>query len=302
MLSLLKYDLEDIHEYNPYDESIEVSQSLMGQYFMCEGRVGYKEDPRYVDKPGEKTIYGTVAHHIVEDHFESGGQMILTSQLVSIYLNMALQKDNTSRQELGISEADEAEFVEELLVWYQMFKQSQLAAELEDNVVAMEQRRYLPLGFTQDGMPIVLAGTPDLVVKTSNGFTIKDLKTTSSNKWSSATANMSKQPDVYQALLYAEYKTEGFEFLVWHRGKQEWNRFYTSRTLHDINVTLQQAYLMGLKIHNGVFVPNPIDYNSWTNKRAWYCSPKWCGAWTFCDFKDLHDDKDVEEVPVISWK
>jgi hypothetical protein len=84
---------------------------------------------------------------------------------------------------------------------------------------------------------------------------------------------------------------------VFNRAKNDWSLFETTRTPEHTEAWLKLAWMAGLQIEAGAFPFKPWQTTFGKTQRAWYCGPKWCGAWDACVGKFLPDDV-FEATPI----
>jgi hypothetical protein len=279
----------------PEPTDVIVRQSTIGSMQFCEWRVGYRETEGFLSPAvSEAMAFGTCMHYLGERHLagDDMGKMLLNMR-EWVEEILVTQYDWTLDRV-----PDVHEFFSELGVAYRTWTQ-QILPEIESQeIVALEETIFLPLGETASGTRVLLQGTPDIITTP-----IRDMKTAGTG-WKKSKAELSIQASLYMALVKQGFglNVREFVFDVYNRRKSEWEMIPVSRRVKDIDAALRTALDYGNKIELKAFTASPVPEASFTKKRGWYCSPKYCEAWNVCDYKYLGDDVNENIVAIRSWK
>lgn len=269
-----------------------VRQSTIGQLQLCGKRVEYEGQEGYLEAVSEPLGFGQCMHYMVACTLD---ETVSSAELVA---NMYEWVDDLLHREydwsLGLIPNVDA-FLDELAVAYRGWV-TKIRPRIK-NVIAVEEEIFLPLGEGRQ-THIVLRGTPDIVTKTR----LRDTKT-AGRGWTQDKADLSIQASLYLALVKQQYGLEykDFTFDVYDRRKATWESIPVKRTVKQINSALKSAYDYGLQLEAGIFPATPVPEASFTKKRGWYCSPRFCGAWNICEYKYLADSVDENILAIRSW-
>lgn len=280
-----------VSEYEPQDDDVIIRQSTIGSMLLCEKRVEYTDTPGYLEPVSEAMAFGTCTHHMCEQDLLGGNTLELVSNMREWVEPILVEQYDWSIAQI----TKPLEFFSELGVAYRTWLQ-QVKPKLKQDWTAVEQEMFLPLG-EANGRQIALKGTPDLVYEDR----IIDFKTTG-RMWKKAKADVSIQASLYMALTKQNTSVSPRKFVFWiyDRSKSKWHRMPVERRVIDIEAALRTAYDFGRKIEAKTFTAQPVP-ETFTKKRGWYCSAKYCSAWNVCQYKYLSDDVDEREVAVRSW-
>lgn len=315
MIDWTGYGHLDGHEGNePLWErgDLVISQSTIEKCFKCAAQLGYKDDPTVVDYPSEPITYGWVLHALIA--------LALKGELTDFWIahpwlwgfanatfDQEIQRGYPQYEGqldwfLGAKrEAFLQGLVQAMQSWLDEFQE---VLEVL-NVLAIEERRYRPLGRLGSGDtedPIVwVAGSPDMVT----GGSIYDWKT-ANRPWAEGKGLVRIQGPLYVWLvedLLGGLKAD-LHYFIWDRGKTKaWDVQTVPVQEHNVEASKRVAWQYAQMIHRGVFPATPVREEWGKFKRGWHCSAKWCPAWNACDFKGMvQDDKDLDEVRTIqTW-
>lgn len=292
----------------PIDGDLVMRRSLIDDFQLCPARIGYKDQPGYVEPVSDALVFGQGLHYLANMHTMQGGpwqgnfEEWLEPYLAEefdwsiaqipnydnfreevYYAYMRWSLEIWPEQEPYLKRYDDW-YAERTLYW----KRWEKVDEVPDN--------------SDVGVSAWLSGTPDLY----NGMAMVDYKTTGAAwQWYQAKVDLAIQPSMYLALhqhVYGELLPE-FVFYVWDRKKKEWLKFVTSRTqaVVDAAVATADQYLeqYAARIFPATMV---VEGRGGKKQRGWYCSAKWCPAWNICEHKFLNDSVDESEVAVRGWR
>lgn len=283
-------------------DKVYIHPSDISGAMLCGQRVILQHEPGALKTFGEPIGFGQMLHGMIDDVVS--GRKSLTSVKVKASLEKRfaymIEEDFQVPLELVSSEEKEELFEE---VRYAVTTWSNELLESNDkilsDVVVTEQQLEVELGVLLDGRTVILRGTPDLY----DPHKIIDWKT-ASRPWKSEKAQLSIQPPLYRHLVRSntEYDPQTFMFLVYVRGKGEWQRIVTSRTEQQIETSLAQAWYYANGIYSGTLPATPVSQGAFPERRGWYCNVKWCECWNICPFKYLADNVDESQVKELRWK
>lgn len=254
--------------------------------------------------PTMQTTRGTMVHALIADHITTGSFVDL--QVQDVVDMTRLEMDDRRESVDHVPSAALWKLGQEVLRayhdWIEQFW-NPYGHTLQPVVVEEKMEAYL--GDLDDGREVWLKGTPDFVELDY----VRDWKTSTAG-WS-----QSKIDNEYQHLAYSLLveQNHGFvpkygQYVVYNFKTNEWEW-----DPHTVKITTTQldrvatAYLrMGkvLAAEAAIGTPHKRGASWGQDGRGWWCSPKWCDAWTICDDKYiLADGQAGEEVdPLITWK
>lgn len=279
-----------------FDETSDtvIRQSTIGQFQLCEMRVGYRDHEDFLEPVSEKLAFGTFVHYLIENDLQEDKEQVELLANMGDWMNEILKVE----YDWSLDKVDNhVELFSQVGTAYRLWR-TEVRPNIRSEILSVEDEVYMYLGPGEQGN-IFLKGTPDIDCKSY----LRDVKT-SGNRWSQEKADYSIQASLYLAL--SKYNTgvakKDFYFDTFWRGKsyQEWTTIKTSRTEREINAALATAYAAGLKLESGKLTANPVPEN-FNKKRGWYCSVNYCPAWNCCEYKYMHDDTDETVVAIRSW-
>ena len=219
-----------------YDEEKDtlVRQSIIGQLLLCEMRVGYRNDPGFLEPVNEKMAFGSCVHYMLERDLIEG------TEQTGLLVNMAewVNELLVEQYDWDLERVDNpSQFFSELGVAYRTWRK-QIRPKLKQDPIGIEEEMFLFLGEGSRGN-IWMKGTPDAIFKTH----LRDFKT-AGRGWKPAKADVSIQASLYPALVKEHYdrSIQTFIFDVYDRSKSQWESLRVKRRVKDINSALLTAY------------------------------------------------------------
>jgi hypothetical protein len=280
---------------SPPDDVFIIRQSTIGQLQLCGMREYYRNHDGYVDYVSEPLLFGILFHAAVEQILLD--DMSIIQVLDQDNLRMLAEVEETNRQ-VAISNLDKFHWDNlraALVSWYDTLWPSISSQEL----LVVEEKLYAPLSDK-----VWLQGSPDVITRAGSGSVVgRDWKT-AGRGWKPEKAEASLQPALYSYLVEQNYgyKVDEWVFHVFNRRAHDWEHHAVGGW--DIDAAIQMALRYAEMLQNGLFVPNPTQYGSFSLKRAWYCSARFCPAWNVCEYKTIiNDDKDIDELRTeeLAW-
>lgn len=292
------------------DDAIKVRPSAYSTWQNCALSVQYTSDPRYDSTSSMQAARGTGMHLPIEQHLK--GDPFLTEKHMREAWVEELKARPGEWEKLGTLPAETfrtvaAQIWEGYLLWQQQFWQT-VGQHL--TVVATERKLSMPIGEAPDGREIWLRGTPDFIDDLGDGTDrVIDWKTSTSG-WKAAKVNEMVQHIAYAALHQANggrdvsqamYVVYNFKDKSW-----SWDEFKIPVLQSKVDLVLAEFVQMGRVLSIGGATASPMKRGpGWgQDGRGWWCSPKWCGAWDFCEGKLMLDDGQGHERrdSLITWR
>ncbi len=271
-----------------------IRQSTINSLQQCGQRVALKSHPGYLEAVSEPLAFGTLTHHIIEQHLASGEMQD------KLLMNMGAWVEPILLEEYDwpINRVPDLHlFLGEIAIAYRSWVHYVLPEIQRAELLTQEEKMTLYLGEGRDGN-IFLQGTADAVTDKA----LVDWKT-SRRAWKPTKAQFSIQATLYPALVKQNLgrAIRRMDFWVYSRQDSQWVLHTARRTIDEIDTGLKIAYTYGLQLESGILPATPLEENYFDYKRAWYCSPRYCGAWNVCEFKHLPDDKDEDVIAERTW-
>jgi len=310
----------------PAADDILHRQSYTGDYMLCPWRAGARTDPRFDDFPSEGRVFGSTVHNHIE---KAIGLLLDGIDLKWLAMRQHLresvaqveEKDGFTWEKVCPNEAQREAFLDEVLratrLWYEQVWLKDFDADM---LMHIERTLTQPLGtlhgecwmtdemqpcdIPDHGRGVWLHGTPDVVTSGR----IVDWKTTNW-PWKLGVTGLHKGSVSPQAPTYCwlwEQETgeriRDFTFYVYDRKAQEWKRYDMVVTDEQIDAVLEQHWQVVRAIDSDVLPCTPVQDDFGKMKRAWYCSAAYCGAWSFCDGRQLiQDGVDLSQASPLTW-
>lgn len=257
-------------------------------------RVGYQDHEAYIKPVSEALTFGTLVHYLIEQDLRVGERRLDMLSNMSEWVEPIL----VEQYDWSLSQVPNVpQFLSEISVAYRTWATQVLPRLNLKKLVALEPEMMTYLGEGRRGN-IFLQGTADQVYSTY----LRDLKTARSG-WKLEKAELSIQASLYPALVKDAFgiSVQKFIFDVYNKSKSLWDSYERQTPVKVIDAALETAYRNGLKLEAGIFTAHPVPESSFSKKRGWYCSPKFCPAWNACTMKYLVDDVDESQLAIRSW-
>ena len=276
----------------PPDGATLIRQSDIGQMQLCPTRLQLKEKEGYSDFLSEPLLFGSVVHAAIE-HLMSGSAMLAV--LDQQWIDTAIA---VCEEERGNNTFVEAAFYDALRECVMQWD-ANVRPLLNTDTHNQEQLLFAPL----DDTNFWLRGTPDIFWL--SGPEAIDWKT-AGRGWKAEKAQNILQAPLYTHLIEQNYGlfVAEWTFWVYNRSKKLWEAFPRFVDRQQVECAVQTALQYSRQIVADVFPATPVPYGSFTDKRGWYCSPRFCAAWNICDMKGvLGDGKHLleERTELIAW-
>jgi len=278
------------------ENDVIVRQSTINALQLCGQRVALRDHPGYLKAVSEPLAFGTLVHHLIAEDLITGERQMGLLSNMGEWVDPILQE----QYEWSLSQVPNVgDFFGEIAVAYRSWVTRVLPIITKlGEPVSIEEEMVLYLGEGEKGKKIFLQGTADAVYPS----TLVDWKT-SGRKWKDSKAQFSPQATLYPPLVKQQTGLDirKFTFWVFDRSASQWTKHVTDRRIKDIDAGLRIAYTYGLQLEAGHLPATPLDENYFDYKRAWYCSPKFCGAWNVCDYKYLADHISENQIAERKW-
>lgn len=264
-----------------------VRQSSVGSMDLCPARQGYLLSGEAKQVPSEAMSFGTMIHSFAEWRLEGNDGAVYAPQLRA-WWEEGLERDGVKLSDLA-SKVRIRESLDEGLRACQRWDADVFPVLGLSDDYTIEEKLMAPLGMTPNGREVWLQGTAD-VVDLGNGRII-DWKT-AARGWKESKAHATHQAQAYSFLVQAAHGVDVFDFSywVWNRSKGEWSEHTTVRTADNVDAWLRHAWMRALQIEANAFPFTPWQSTYGDMKRGWWCSAKYCAAWSVCTGKSLPDD------------
>lgn len=286
------------------DLDILIRQSTIESFQLCPARVGYSNQPGFIDAPSEAIVFGSAMHLMIEEFlrdYESESR-ILVAPYIRDVIERVVAADGYDLNDLDPYNAFVPDMIDGLRFGFQQW----LTHFWDDegrwvHVIGIEEKLSTQIGEV-NGRPVILQGTPDLITPNR----LYDWKT-AGRAWSEGKGMVRVQGPLY---VYLSRLLEGttleapaeMHYMVWDRGKGEWGRHVQVVREHNIEAALKLAMTYARQIEAQIFPATPAGESYGKYRRGWWCSAKYCGAWNICEFKGLvPDDVDLGEVKGVRW-
>jgi hypothetical protein len=238
-------------------------------------------------------IFGNTAHGLIEHSMNSGR---ISAKQAEVEADKVLQAEygTTLREECGSTQAMH-EFTAEAYgaarEWQKHVK-PKLPPMLAFETQLMAKVTELP-----SGRELWITGIPDYVAETE----LIDWKT-AYRMWSKPKMQTTTQPMVYAWLLSRELGLHVNLFTYWIYSRQagEWDTMSRSIEQPAINAAMALVIEVGRSIDAGIYPARPFG-SSFSKPRGWWCSPRYCDAWSVCGAKRLITDEIVNDPAVFGW-
>ena len=298
------FDVTDWVGDNPAADDIVISQSLIESLTLCPARVGQRDEDYYIEVPGKAATWGTAMHELAERRLN--GEDDTTLMLEDVIRDAWERAVSHNRgKETGFSLYDLedpyaiTQQVEELRYAFTLWNKRYEMEYSDLNIIGIESSKTRLLGVLPDGRGIWVNGTADVVTP----HMILDWKT-ANRPWTSGKAEVRAQGPLYVWLHEEELvglPTE-VRYDIYDRKNGVWQEFSTEVTAGCIDAALRTAWQWGTQMAHNIYPYTPAGESYGKPQRAWYCSAKWCPAWSGCQGKALvQDSRDLSEPRVVTW-
>lgn len=283
-----------------------VRQSAINNMMLCPARQGYAQADGFVDAQSEPLVFGSTVHDIIADVLrgELSQLAALTSDTIINYANADLEAREAWSLVSLLTPPRLSDWVDEvrecLNLWF-----VQVQPELKDmRIESVEETFYMPLDIKSN---IWLQGTCDLMPFNADGERIGIDWKTAGRGWKDDKAATIMQAPLYTALAYERYMQfiSEWYFCVYNRQKTQWDWIPRNVDAVQVAAALKTALEFGKMMQHNIYPATPYPSGGFTDRRGWYCSAKFCGAWQICEYKGmLGDDKDLNEQydTALSWQ
>jgi hypothetical protein len=256
--------------------------STVGQADWCPGRLAVEV------APNEAMLYGTLVHALVAWQIEHPTQDV-NKALAADLADSAAAGDSVDLWQMLGGMTPYWAWIDEavdLAAGWRQYATTNLGYPFDSPIV--ERKLAHPIGHTRQGVRVWLAGTADLI----DGHTMLDHKTTAGPRgWYQAKADGQNQTQAYSHLAreVLGLEVERFVYVVGNRATGQWESFVAR-----IDPAAQQSFLARALAVANMLEADTLTYHprNADGRRAWYCSPTYCSAWSDCPAKCLADDKD----------
>lgn len=280
----------------PPEGDVVVRNSTIDSLLLCGLRVGLADRPGYDPVPSEQMFFGTVVHDRIATVLAGGDPKHVFSPFEVDLAARLLANEEAFDLLAAVGDHHKAwidEIVEALWIWHSDVKPR---LSIHDKLV-IEETRYRHLGTLPDGVSVWLRGTADVVDPTET--LVSDWKT-SGKGWDESKAHFTGQGDsyvwLYEDILGGLHVT--WRFWVFNRKAQEWQLIESRRDATTVDSYLVRAWGAAKQVWADAYTAQPYQDTFGKYKRAWYCSPKYCGAWSICPAKALVDDRHDEPIDI----
>ena len=262
--------------------TITIRQSTIGDMEFCPARKGYATHPLWDEPVSEQRCFGTVQHALIERSLqgETVDDILFADVKTYIAEIVAEQFAEAGRPtDTGMAAGMVGEAVHAFSAWTETMRDIDLTPLLIEETLEA-------IIYEDDTLQVVLQGTPDLF--TDNiGYDWK----TAGRAWKDNKAPYSVQAPLYMHLVEVNYgvHVRQFTYVVYDRRKGAWKLYDTYPSDGFLRSALGRAREYGRQIAAGAFPGTPTVSRYGNPERGWYCSKKWCGAWGFCEFRELPD-------------
>ena len=294
------FDLMSVvdQEYTPAADALWLRQSTIGSWELCPARVMQSDQEGFNDTPSEAMSFGTLVHEMTALDLAHGGTPWTVKQTEDLWDSLLTDEYGRSLYELAsedLIKSSVEEAIGAVALWHRVVEPTLPAGER-----LIEQRMEAPLGILQSGREVWLHGTGDLIY--TDGQPGYDWKT-AGRGWNDTKAIAIGQPSAYTYLTWYNHGVyiPSWKYWVYDRQKCEWQLHETVRTPKQVSAWLRHAFGIAKSIDAGATAYVPWQSTFGKFKRGWWCSAKFCGAWSICKGKQIADDVDESEVPWTTW-
>lgn len=289
------------------DDAIVVRPSSFSTWAHCQLAVQHSLlHPLYDDRPSQQASFGTFVHKLHELFINDEPVPVTVEGALDLWDKTSLEGDDLSIYDTGATDKSLRAWATEALLAHGLWvEQYWEPVGSQADIVGTELTMSMFLGEAPSGREVWLRGTADLIEPTRGA----DWKT-SSGGWPDNRVDTQGQHLCYTAMARAAElsEPEEFSYVIYNRKEKTWEWSATTVPVspYQEEITLREMFKMGVVIDAEAAMGQPSKTGAfWGHDgRGWWCSPKWCGAWSICEAKYLLDDGQADEIRdgLITWK
>jgi len=286
----------------PAEDALIVGPSQLNNWWLCNYRELYRNEPWYDNSSSLQAAFGTGEHALIERFLTTGDRPAFSGEAMEIWIQAMLHhpkhpEDITKYADNVTLLTVAAEMLGAFELWLTSYWQEE---GQHQPPLLTETTLRRPLGRLPNGREVWVEGTADRVTALGETAAMGIDWKTGGKGWKRGKAESNVQHTVYGWLvepMIQPHRVVQATYVVYDRQHQvwTWNDKRIMLTKDMTYAALRSMWDMARGLDAEIGTASPTTRGGFGDGRGWHCKAPWCPAWNGCPFKFVIQDKYSEE-------